>query len=126
MSENDELIRTNTLIWKLETTDKELKLDLKGLKDEVKNAFFNQSDSYKQRLVYDLLESAKNNDQHRFFYLLLRAINKPKEGFGKLCKKLEKNYDILPEQAFINFSYSIIIGIMATYSNKNKKIEEGI
>jgi len=95
----------------------EEKLDLSGLKEAAKESFENESDSYKQKLVYDLLEATKNKDQNRFFYLLLKAINKPKEAkFKELWEKLNQNYDILPQEAFVNFAYSIIIGIMSTYN----------
>jgi hypothetical protein len=67
-----------------------------------------------------LLETVKNNDQKEFFYILLRAINKPKENFSNLWSELKENYDIMPEEAFVNFAYSIIIGIMSTYSGGEK------
>ena len=95
----------------------EEELNLSGLKEAAKESFENESDSYKQKLVYDLLEATKNKDQNRFFYLLLKAINKPKEAkFKELWEKLNQNYDILPQEAFVNFAYSIIIGIMSTYN----------
>jgi len=105
-------------IWTLRLGNNFEKLQLDKLLEATKKSFQHESDNYKQKLVYDLLEAAKNNDQNRFFYLLLKAINKPKENFKGLWVELEKNYDILPEKAFINFAYSIIIGIMSTYQNK--------
>ena len=111
--------KTKVLVWRLVLGNEELTIDLQKLKNATQKSFSNskESNSYKQKLVYDLLESAKNKDQNRFFYLLLGAINKPKKNFKELCKKLENYYDILPEEAFINFAYSIIIGIMSTYKN---------
>ena len=95
----------------------EKELNLSGLKEAAKESFENESDNYKQKLVYDLLEATKNKDQNRFFYLLLKAINKPKETrFKKLGEKLNQKYDILPQEVFVNFAYSIIIGIMSTYN----------
>ncbi len=111
--------KSEVLVWRLALGNEELNINLQNLKDAAKEDFSNskESDSYKQKLVYDLLEAAKNKDQNRFFYLLLKAINKPKGNFKKLWERLEKCYDILPEEAFINFAYSIIIGIMSTYKN---------
>lgn len=108
------------LVWKLKLGDEPEKLELWKLKNAAKNSFQHESDIYKQKLVYNLLEVAKNKDQNRFFYLLLKSINKPKENFNELWKKLKKNYDILPKEAFVDFAYSIIIGIMSTYSGGEK------
>jgi hypothetical protein len=51
---------------------------------------------------------------------LLRAINKPKENFKQLWETLEQNYDVMPNEAFINFAYTIVLGIMATYAGGEK------
>ena len=111
-------------VWVLKIGEETETLKLEELKKAVEETFQHESDSYKQKLVYDLLEAAKNKDQNRFFYLLLKTINKPKEDFKKLRIELEKNYDILPEEAFVNFAYSIIVGIMSTYQGKKKRGEE--
>lgn len=113
-------------IWTLRLGNNFEKLELDKLLEVTRNSFQHESDNYKQKLVYDLLEAVKNNDQNRFFYLLLKAINKPKENFKGLWVELEKNYDILPEEAFINFAYSIIIGIMSTYQSKTGGGEESV
>ncbi len=115
--------RVKHAIWELKLPgilDENLETEIINLKRATEEGFRAQSPNSKQKLVYDLLEAAKNRDQNRFFYLLLKSINKPKEReFKKLWEELEKCYDVLPEEAFINFAYSIIIGIMSTYSNKN-------
>lgn len=113
-------------VWTLRLGNNFEKLELDKLLEATKKSFQHESDNYKQKLVYNLLEATKNNDQNRFFYLLLKAINKPKEDFKKLWVELEKNYDILPEKAFINFAYSIIIGIMSTYKSKIIGGEENV
>lgn len=114
----------NRMYWQKVMGNEKLKIELKDLRDAASKGFKNESDSYKQKLVYDLLETVKNNDQKQFFYILLRAINKPKENFGKLWNVLEKNYDVMPEEAFINFAYSIILGIMSTYSGGEESERE--
>jgi hypothetical protein len=106
----------NVYYWQKVMGDKQLPLKLWKLKKVVENVFQHESDNYKQKLVYNLLERVKNNDQKEFFYILLKAINKPKENFKELWNELQKRYDVMPEEAFTNFAYSIIIGIMATYS----------
>ena len=117
-------------VWELKVPE-EIKLPLYELKKAASESFKNErdsykqkeSDNYKQKLVFDLLEAVKNKDQNRFFYLLLKAINKPKEDFKELWEKLGIYYDILPEEAFINFTYSIIIGIMSTYGKSSGGVE---
>jgi len=106
----------NVYYWQKVMGDKPPSLNLEKLKNAVMDVFKNESDNYKQKLVYNLLERVRNNDQKEFFYILLKAINKPKENFKELWNELQKSYDVMPEEAFINFAYSIIIGIMATYS----------
>lgn len=102
-------------VWTLKIGEKAETFKLGKIKEVAKKAFSDESDSYKQKLIFALLEATQSKDQNRFFYLLLHAINKPKEKFKELCEELEKKYDILPEEAFIILAYSIIIGIMSTY-----------
>jgi len=106
----------NVYYWQKVMGDKPLTIDLEKLKNAVGDVFQHESDNYKQKLVYNLLERVRNNDQREFFYILLKAINKPKENFKELWKELKEKYDVMPEETFINFAYSIIVGIMATYS----------
>jgi len=110
----------NIYYWQKIVGSEQLTIDLLRLKNAVAESFKHETDNYKQKLVYSLLETVKNNDQKEFFYILLRAINKPKENFSNLWIELKENYDIMPEEAFVNFAYSIIIGIMSTYSGGEK------
>ena len=118
MNNENSFRKLNPLVWSLKIGDKSLEIELEELKKATKGGFYNVSYAQKQKLVYELLEFAKNKDQRMFFYTLLRAINKPKEKFDELWKLLEKYYDILPEEAFVDFAYSIIIGIMSTYAEE--------
>jgi hypothetical protein len=110
----------NVYYWQKVVGDKSMSIDFKELKKAVEESLKDESDNYKQKLVYNLLERVKNNDQKEFFYILLKAINKPKQNFKKLWAQLKETYDVMPEEAFVNFAYSIIIGIMATYSGGEK------
>ncbi|MEM4460990.1 MAG: hypothetical protein QXY70_02535 [Nanopusillaceae archaeon] len=116
--------KEQTIYWQKVIGEETLKINLKEVKKAAIEAFEKESDNYKQHLVYKLLEATKNKDQNKFFYLLFRAINKPSDDFKKLIDILNKDYDIMPEEAFINLAYSIIIGIMSTYkgieSEKNE------
>lgn len=117
----DEHKQEYIVYWQKVIGDKSLSIDLKKLKDAAYNVFKNESDNYKQKLVYNLLDTVKNNDQNRFFYIILKTINKPKENFKELWDALEKNYDVMPEEAFTNFAYAIIIGIIATYGGEKNE-----
>ena len=87
-------------------------------------SFTDVSDNYKQKLVYTLLDTVKANDQTRFFYVLLKAINQPKKELSKLIEQLNSTYDLMPKEVFPNYAYSIIIGIMNTYNTNSKNLEE--
>jgi hypothetical protein len=108
------------MVWELKIGNKSKVIELWKLKKATESSFAHMSNNYKQKLVYNLLEAAKNNDQSNFFYLLLKSINKPNEDFTDLWANLNDYYDILPEDAFANFAYSIIIGIMNTYNKGGK------
>jgi hypothetical protein len=108
-----------TNYWQKVIGDKNIKIELQTLR-KVVESFETKPDNSKQKLVYLLLEAIRNNDQKEFFYILLKAINQPKENFSKLWEQLKNCYDIMPEEAFINFGYTIVIGIMATYKGKNE------
>ncbi|MGB9831691.1 MAG: hypothetical protein ACP5KW_12360 [Thermoproteota archaeon] len=106
----------NAYYWQKVVENKLLRIDLEELKNATEESFRNESDNYKQKLVFNMLEAIKNNDQNRFFNILLRAINKPKKNFKQLWETLERNYDVMPNEAFINFAYTVVLGIMATYA----------
>lgn len=116
MSEKDRM-QEYRYYWQRVIGDEKLRLDLEELKETANKYFQNVSDNYKQRLVYQLLEAVKNKDQREFFYILLKTINKPK-GSHDFSRLLQETYDTMPDEIFINFAYSIILGIMSTYSEK--------
>ncbi|MGC9079852.1 MAG: hypothetical protein ACP5G1_03890 [Nanopusillaceae archaeon] len=118
MQENEQKF---LVYWKKSVGGESLKLDLKDLKDKVSKVFQYETDNYKQKLVYNLLETVKNNDQKEFFYILLKTINKPKEDYKELWEYLQKNFDIMPENIFVNFAYTLIISIMSTYAGEKNE-----
>ncbi|MCW1310322.1 MAG: hypothetical protein OH333_00885 [Candidatus Parvarchaeota archaeon] len=107
--------------WEKVVGNESLKIDLHKLKSACATCFSEESDNYKQKLVYELLEAVRNNDQNEFFYIILKAINKPEENFKELWMALQKNYDLMPEEVFVNFAYSIIIGIMSSYGGEKNE-----
>ncbi len=112
--------KVNYCYWQKVIGNEKIKIELKKLKEVCEEAFKMESDNYKQKLVYELLDAVKNIDQNRFFYILLRAINKPEKEFKKLIEFLKNTYDVMPDEAFINYAYSIIIGIMSTYKGERE------
>jgi hypothetical protein len=107
--------------WERVIGNTKLNIYLNDLKDAALDGFKDESDNYKQKLVYNLLETVRNNDQKKFFYILIKAINKPKGNFKELWEELKKCYDVMPEEAFVNFAYSMILGIMATYGGEKNE-----
>jgi len=110
----------NMYYWQKVVGDRPISMDLEDIRKAVSEGFKSESPNYKQKLVYNLLETIRNNDQKEFFYILLKAINKPKKDYTLLLEQLNKSYDVMPEEAFTNFAYTIIIGIMATYDRGEK------
>jgi len=89
--------------------------DYDEIKIYTKKAFENiGSESYRQRLVYKLLNTAKADNQNDFLSSLLRALNSRKgdENVKRLSRKLEWLFPLSPAN-FEKVAYSIIIGIMA-------------
>jgi len=89
--------------------------DYQEIKIYSKKAFENiGSESYRQRLIYKLLNTAKVNNQNDFFSSLLRALNSRKndKNVKKLSGKLQWLCPLSPDN-FEKVAYSIIMGIMA-------------
>jgi len=110
----------NMYYWQKVVGDRPISMDLEDIREAVSEGFKSESLNYKQKLVYNLLETIRNNDQKEFFYILLKAINKPKKDYARLLEQLNNNYDVMPEEAFVNFAYTVVIGIMATYDGGEK------
>ncbi len=87
--------------------------DIKRLSGEVLGKV--SSDSYKQKLVFDLLNAVKAKDQNRFLWILLRAINAHSKDNSENVKKLSSVLmEVFPssDSDFEKVAYSIILGIM--------------
>lgn len=73
------------------------------------------SDNYRQKLVFDLLNTVKANDQNRFLWILLRTLNaqaKDNPDARRLADLLGKAF-LSSEVEFEKVAYSVILGIMA-------------
>ncbi|MDI6723498.1 MAG: hypothetical protein QMD61_02495 [Methanobacterium sp.] len=75
------------------------------------------SENYRQKIVYNLLNTVKVSNQSDFFSILLRTLNaqKDNEDVKKLSSKLMEIYPLTPGN-FENVAYSIIMGIMSAKS----------
>lgn len=92
--------------------------DIWKIKEYTNKAFNNiGSENYRQKLVYNLLNTAKISNQNEFFSILLRTLNAQKgnEEVKKLSDKLKEIYPLTPGN-FENVAYSIIMGIMSAKS----------
>lgn len=97
-------------------SSKELEELMNELKKAAELAASSMSENYKRTLVYTLLNAIKANDQNKFLWILLRAINDPhNEKFVELSKKIGNFlYHSKPSQIFEKWGYSIILGIMSS------------
>ena len=73
------------------------------------------SDNYRQKLVFDLLNAVKANDQNRFLWILLRALNAHSKDNRKARELASVLMEVFPssESDFEKVAYSVILGIMA-------------
>ncbi|WP_324735713.1 hypothetical protein VFC49_00475 [Thermococcus sp. SY098] len=92
----------NKVLWRIKSLSKEV-LGKAG------------SDNYRQKLVFDLLNAVKANDQDRFLWILLRAINAHSKDNPKANELASALMDVFPssEADFEKVAYAVILGIMA-------------
>lgn len=87
---------------------------LKKIINMAKEVGKDMNPNYKRKLVYSLLNSIKAHDQEEFLWILLRALNDPKnENFLNLAKKIECIHNINP-QIFEKWGYAVVLGIMSS------------
>ena len=89
----------------------------KKIRELTERVFENASKNYKQKLVYNLLNVVKGNNQREFFWKFLRALNarEDSENREKLSKEISKFYPP-SSSTFEKIAYSIILGILSTKS----------
>jgi len=87
---------------------------LKNLMDTTKETFSTKeiSDNYKQKLVYQLLNYIKANNEKRFLNDFLRAINRKDDKFKQLADKVCQT-----EAPFEKWAYAIVCGILSSNSS---------
>ena len=99
------------------------KLDLEKIGRLAGNAFAGQSDAYKQKLVYALLNTIKSEDKDEFMSLLLRSANAKKGNVSGLMRELQKVQNNLRTKEFSDIAQAIIMGIMSSYREEDKSME---
>ena len=82
--------------------------------EDIQNIFKGVSENYRQKLVYNLLNAVKGNNQKEFFWMVLRALNARSDKIetSKVSEKIGKIYPLSPSE-FEKLAYSIILGIMS-------------
>ena len=91
------------------------------IRNLTKDVFDGTTANYKQKLVYNLLNAAKTDNQKEFFWMFFRALNARKdEKVEKLSEELGKYYPVNISN-FEKIAYSIILGIMAAKSEGGEK-----
>jgi len=97
--------------------------DLKTIKVLTTNSFKDVgSPSYKEKLVYKLLNLSKGGNQKEFFSNILKVLNSNIENpnVKELVRKLMDIYP-LSERDFEKVSYAIIMSIMSSIEDKKQK-----
>jgi len=100
------------------------KADLEEISKAAGKAFIHQSDSYKQKLVYNLLNTIKVEKKDEFISLLLRAMNARKGDVSGFAKEIQKIQNNMKTKQFTDIAHAIVIGIMSTYGVDEKSVEK--
>ena len=112
----------------LEKNQKNESDEVKGkywqIRNEMQNIFKDTSDNYRQKLVYNLLNAVKGNNQKEFFWMVLRALNTrlDKPEVTRLSEEIGKMYP-LSSYEFEKLAYSVIMGIMSAKSERGDENE---
>jgi len=100
--------------------------DIERIKEEGTRAFESiEKSSYKQKLVYKLLNLSKGNNQKEFFSLLLKVLNSYIDKNIHIRSFVEELKEIYPlsERDFEKISYTIIMAIMSSIKTEEKNKE---
>ena len=102
--------QTNDVKWKY-----------RQISQELQKVFAGFSSNYRQKLVYNLLNAIKGNDQKEFFWLLLRALNAKlgEEEANRIFKQIIGIYP-LSSSEFEKVAYSVVLGIMSAGGGKSE------
>jgi len=102
----------------------EMKRKYWQIRNEMQNIFKDTSDNYRQKLVYNLLNAVKGNNQKEFFWMVLRALNTrlDKPEVTRLSEEIGKMYP-LSSYEFEKLAYSVIMGIMSAKSERGDENE---
>jgi len=82
------------------------------------------SESYRQKIVYNLLNLVQAGDKERFLWTLLRLVNarKEDENAKKLVGLLNQLYTLnLSENMFEKWAFTVIMGIMSAKTQEGGK-----
>ena len=88
--------------------------------EDMQNVFKNVSSNYRQKLVYNLLNAVKGNNQKEFFWMVFRVLNANSDNpkVAEISEKIGKMYP-LSSSEFEIVAYSIILGIMSAGGEKS-------
>lgn len=95
-------------------------IKLERLRDSARNAFSEQSDSYKQKLIYSLLNTINASDKEKFQWLILRVANSKKADAKEFVEILSEFQSKIKTKEFEDIAYAIVMGIMSSYSEKEE------
>ena len=103
-------------VFEEKVTDK-----MKIIRENMPEIFAGDSESYRQKLVYNLLNIVRSRDMQQFLWTLLRHLNAKKKTpkTKKVVRAINELYGY-SSKFFEKWAYSVIMGIMETESQKEE------
>ena len=85
-----------------------------SIMEDFREIFEGVSKNYRQKLIYNLLNAVKCNNQKEFFWTVFRVLNANSDNpkVAEVSEKIGKMYP-LSSSEFERVAYSIILGIMS-------------
>jgi len=99
---------------KNEIKETEILSKIELIREKAPRAFSSVSESYRQKVVYNLLNIVRSGDMSQFLWTLLRLLNARRESdeAKELVKIINELYGY-ESKFFEKWAYSIIMGIMS-------------
>ena len=103
------------------TIDERVLSKMEIIRKNIPKIFAGDSDSYRQRLVYNLLNIVRAGNIQEFLWTLLRHLNAKKDSpaVKEVVEAISELYQY-SSKFFEKWAYSVIIGIMETKSEKKE------
>ena len=101
--------------------DKKILYKMKIIRENMSQIFAGDSESYRQKLAYNLLNIVRSGNMQEFLWTLLRHLNAKKESqeVKNVIEAINELYEY-SSKFFEKWAYSVIMGIMETKTKAKK------